>query len=79
MDSSEFTIGGSVDDIFYSYDIWRLARFMHDEYETIAKDKGWQTQEQCRVVFEDLPEKNKITMLELASRVLVHLGIMEED
>ena len=75
---SVFTIGGSVNKIFYSYDIWRLARFMHDEYETIAKDKGWQTQERCRVDFVDLPEQNKITMLELATRILVELGLVED-
>ena len=74
---SVYTIGGKVGDIFYSYDIWKLARFMHDEYEKIAKEKGWQTQKQCRVIFEDLPEKNKVTMLELVSRALVHLEIMD--
>ena len=73
---SVYNIGGSVNGIFYGYDIWQLARFMHDEYEKIAKKKGWQTQEQYHVVFEDLPEENQITMLELAWRVLV---LIKED
>ena len=36
-----------------------LAKFMHDVYESYAKANGWKTQENCRVEFKDLPEKNK--------------------
>ena len=53
-----------------------LAEWMHDTYEEISKEKGWSTQEDCRVLFDDLPEKNKEVMLEVAGRLLDN-GISE--
>ena len=50
-----------------------LAKWLHDSYEEIAKRKKWNTQEKCKVEFEDLPEENKRTMIGLARRV--HNGI----
>lgn len=47
-----------------------LAKWLHDQYEEIAKEQGWNTQENCKVEFEKLPEKNKKTMVELAKRIL---------
>jgi hypothetical protein len=49
--------------------IW-LADWMHEEYEKIAKEQGWKTQENCRVKFEDLPKENQKVMLELAKRLI---------
>ena len=46
-----------------------LAKWMHDEYEIIAKQFGWNTQESTKVEFKDLPPLNKDTMLELARRI----------
>jgi len=43
-----------------------LAKFMHDQYERIAKEEGWTTQESCKVAFDDLPEKNRKVMLRVA-------------
>ena len=48
-----------------------LARMMHEVYEDAAIKTGWQTQENCRVDFDKLPEANKQTMYILASAVLL--------
>ncbi len=48
----------------------KLARFLHDSYEEIASDKGWDTQNECKTTFKDLPIKNKQTMIALAGRLL---------
>ena len=50
-----------------------LAKFMHDTYEGVAKQEGWETQEKCRVDFNDLPDRNRLTMLRVAEAVLVLL------
>ena len=47
-----------------------LAIFMHEEYEKIAKEKGWNTQEKTRVEFDELPEENKQVMLTLAKKII---------
>ncbi len=47
-----------------------LAKWLHDQYEDIAKEKKWETQKSCKVEFENLPENNKQTMIELAKRIL---------
>ena len=49
----------------------KLARWMHDQYEEIAKKEKWATQKIKRVRFEDLPEENRKVMLELAKRLII--------
>ena len=49
----------------------KLAKWMHEQYEEIAKGKNWETQKSCRVEFEDLPEENKKVMIELATRIII--------
>lgn len=49
---------------------YQLAKFMHEEYELIAKEKEWNTQEGCKVGFKDLPVKNKETMIALSGKIL---------
>ena len=51
-------------------DKYKLAEWMHDNYEQLAKAENWQTQEITRVKFEDLPAENKSTMLALADKML---------
>ena len=46
-----------------------LAKWLHDSYEEIAKNKKWNTQESCKVEFEDLPLENKSVMISLARRI----------
>ena len=46
--------------------IEKMAEAMHDAYELAAKEAGWETQVQCRVPYEDLPEANKLAMLACA-------------
>lgn len=48
----------------------KLAEFMHDVYEEVAKSEGWETQKKTRVKFDDLPIENKRTMLAVAGKVL---------
>tara|TARA_Y100000034_G_C6748161_1_gene332383 strand:+ start:27 stop:227 length:201 start_codon:yes stop_codon:yes gene_type:complete len=47
-----------------------LAKWLHDNYEEIAKKENWDTQKSCKVEFENLPIANQITMIELAGRLL---------
>ena len=47
-----------------------LANWMHDQYEEISMEKGWDTQKKCKVEFEDLPEENREVMFELAKRII---------
>lgn len=48
----------------------QLAKWMHDEYEAIAKAENWQTQKITKVDFDNLPKENKATMLALADKML---------
>lgn len=47
-----------------------LAEWLHNNYEDIASKTGWNTQENCKTSFKDLPQKNKKTMLLLAERII---------
>ena len=57
-----------------------LAKWLHDNYEEVAKEQNWNTQENCKVEFEALPDANKQTMIKLAGRLLncdlLHLHIV---
>ena len=57
-------------------DKYKLAEWMHDEYERLAKAENWQTQEITRVKFDDLPAENKATMLALADKMLKTFSII---
>lgn len=46
-----------------------LAKWLHDNYESLAKEKNWQTQQNCKVEFDNLPSENKELMLSLADRL----------
>lgn len=47
-----------------------LAIWLHNNYEEVAKQKKWNTQENCKVEFDNLPDANKKTMIEIAKRLL---------
>ena len=47
-----------------------LAKWLHDNYEAIAKEQNWVTQQRCKVEFDALPDANKRTMIEIADRLL---------
>lgn len=48
----------------------KMAEWLHNNYEEIALNNGWKTQEDCQVPFLDLPKENKQTMIELCERLL---------
>jgi hypothetical protein len=50
-------------------DTGELAEKLHDEYERLSKETGWETQKICKVKFDELPEKNKQVMLGMAEFV----------
>jgi len=54
---------------FYSEKDKELAEFLHENYEEVAKETGWETQDGTSVSFQHLPYENKQVMLEIASRV----------
>lgn len=47
-----------------------LAKWLHDNYEAVAKEQDWNTQQSCKVEFDTLPDANKHTMIEIADRLL---------
>ena len=47
-----------------------LAKWLHDNYEAVAKEQDWNTQQGCKVEFDALPDANKRTMIEIADRLL---------
>jgi len=47
-----------------------LAKWLHDNYEEVAKNENWDTQENCKVDFDSLPDSNKQTMIKIAYRLL---------
>ncbi len=47
-----------------------LAKWLHDNYEAVAKEYNWNTQQNCKVEFDTLPDANKRTMIEIADRLL---------
>lgn len=47
-----------------------LAKWLHDNYEAVAKEQNWNTQQNCKVEFNTLPDANKRTMIEIADRLL---------
>jgi len=51
-----------------------LARYLHEAYEMIAKKQNWNTQENCKVDFSDLPVGNKNTMILLAGKLILDFG-----
>ena len=48
----------------------KMAEWLHNNYEEIALNNGWKTQEDCQVPFYDLPKENKQTMIEVCERFL---------
>ena len=48
-----------------------LARYLHESYEMLAKNNDWNTQENCKVDFSDLPIGNKNTMILLAGKLIL--------
>lgn len=60
-------------------DEYRLADFMHNNYEYFASQNGWTTQKKTRVNFEELPEENKQTMLDLAKHMIKTFDIRFDD
>tara|TARA_R110002124_G_scaffold172155_1_gene339799 strand:- start:208 stop:546 length:339 start_codon:yes stop_codon:yes gene_type:complete len=48
----------------------KMAGWLHNNYEEIALNNGWKTQDDCQVPFSDLPKENKQTMIEVCERFL---------
>lgn len=49
----------------------QLAGEFHFWYEHYAESNGWKTQKDCRTKFDDLPEKNKETMIDTCQHILL--------
>lgn len=48
----------------------KMAEWLHNNYEEIALNNGWKTQDDCQVPFCDLPTENRMTMIKLCIRYL---------
>ncbi len=57
------------------YDVSAIAQAFHDEYETQAIEHGWQTQRRSRVVWNDVPSANRLTMLATV-HALIERGVI---
>ena len=55
--------------------IRKLALFIHNIYEKESKKVGWKTQKNCKVKFDDLPEKNKKVMLKVAEKIIMRFEL----
>jgi hypothetical protein len=57
-----------------------LAEKLHEYYELVSKSNGWITQKKCQVKFDDLPDKNRKVMYNLASFVeaICNAGVRAE-
>ena len=55
----------------------QLAEWLHDTYEELAKEKGWETQERTKVPFDKLPMENKKVMFAIAVKIIeLHKGTL---
>jgi len=55
-----------------------FSELLHEIYEDSAYLNNWETQENCRVPFQKLPEANKKTMNTLAMRLRRLIAVLEE-
>ena len=55
--------------------VGQLAEWLHNNYEEIAKEVNWKTQEKCKVPFEELPKENKQVMIRLSIMILENLSL----
>ena len=52
----------------------QIAEWLHDSYESISENKGWDTQKNCKVPFKELPDSNKMVMLEMANLIIANIN-----
>jgi len=52
---------------------YKIASYLHEQYERLSIKHGWKTQEITRVSFEKLPEENKRVMLELSELLRIYI------
>lgn len=57
-------------------DIFDMARKLHAIYEIESKSVGWETQKDCQVPFDKLPEKNKKVMLRTCARLITYFDTL---
>lgn len=53
-----------------SLDATELAKWMHEHYELLAQELGWETQKLTRVDYDRLPPENKAVMFRMACSIL---------
>ena len=51
-------------------EIEELAEWLHKTYEHASIVRQWKTQKKCQVDFWDLPEENRLVMLDLSAQIL---------
>lgn len=51
-----------------------VARWFHEIYEDLAPDYGWKTQLESRKTWDEVPERNRLLMVDVAWRVLCRLA-----
>lgn len=61
---------GQPDELISSND---LAKFFHETYERLAPGYGYKTRAESAVPWEEVPERNRHLMTDVAWRVLVEL------
>ena len=51
-------------------EIETLAEWLHKTYEQASSVRQWKTQKKCQVEFWDLPEENRLVMLDVSAQIL---------
>ena len=57
----------------YSVKVYNLAKFIHEKYEALSIEEGWETQAPCKVEFDDLPEANLKVMIGVAGSIIEYI------
>jgi len=50
--------------------VYEIAKFLHERYEFHSEKELWNTQQICKVPFDDLPKANKKVMLAVSKDLL---------
>lgn len=53
-----------------------IAEAFHDAYSSLAPLHGWTVQEVTRTTFQDLPDENRLLMVDVAA-TLIQDGVIE--
>jgi hypothetical protein len=72
-------IRGMIEEMVIPIGLKELAEYLHNQYEIFSKQQGWETQKECRVKFDDLPEANKRVMCLVATSIIQRFQLLIQE